>query len=252
MKHEPLREPLRQAVRSSFTLIELLVVIAIIAILAAMLLPALSSARTVAKGAVCSSQLKQLGQAALMYDMDNSGYTMPCWQEYPPGPGIHWDCPDFWPNYISCYLGLNVPLNSYAYETLEILSCPANPQESALPSGSHSKNRSYAANWMPAFPSLGAKGGPEYYFRSARICTPSKKILILDGNNGDAYAHLFHGMVPYLLPGDANFKYAANFCHNRKVNNVFVDGHVEFRGRSFYEEAKVGTSPIWNYMLPSP
>jgi prepilin-type N-terminal cleavage/methylation domain-containing protein/prepilin-type processing-associated H-X9-DG protein len=56
---------------SGFTLIELLVVIAIIAILAALLLPALSSAKSKAQKIKCTSNLKQLTLAAIMYQSDN-------------------------------------------------------------------------------------------------------------------------------------------------------------------------------------
>jgi prepilin-type N-terminal cleavage/methylation domain-containing protein/prepilin-type processing-associated H-X9-DG protein len=79
--------------RRGFTLIELLVVIAIIAILAAILFPVFAQAREKARAAGCMSNLKQIGNALLMYvqDYDEAfpnatievrpgGYTLPAAQ----------------------------------------------------------------------------------------------------------------------------------------------------------------------------
>src|SRR4030042_495760 len=55
----------------AFTLIELLVVIAIIAILMAILMPSLNRVREQGKRAVCTSNLKQLALAWIMYADEN-------------------------------------------------------------------------------------------------------------------------------------------------------------------------------------
>lgn len=75
-------------IRSGFTLIELLVVIAIIAILAAILFPVFAQARESARKTACTSNLKQLSTALLMYEQDyDETFPMVTGQNYPVDPG---------------------------------------------------------------------------------------------------------------------------------------------------------------------
>jgi len=81
--------------RRAFTLIELLVVIGIIAILVSILLPTLRSVRRQANLLQCSSNMRQVATAMIMYIQDNKGKHPPA--GIPPLPGI---LPEgwWWPN----------------------------------------------------------------------------------------------------------------------------------------------------------
>ena len=60
-----------------FTMVELLVVISILSLLMSILIPVLARARGLAKTAVCTSNLRQLGMAFILYANDYDDYTMP-------------------------------------------------------------------------------------------------------------------------------------------------------------------------------
>src|SRR5436190_15533824 len=96
--------------RNGFTLIELLVVIAIIAILAAILFPVFAQARDKARQATCLSNLKQLGNAQMMYTQDYDETYPKAYHALPDGSDWAW------------YL----EIQPYAKNT-SIFRCPSDP-----------------------------------------------------------------------------------------------------------------------------
>ena len=123
------KRPLRCS--GGFTLVELLVVIGVIALLIGLLLPVIGRVRAQANRAVCLSNIKQLGQAILMYCNDNDEYFPTCgwWDEglaYKPYPEdwVHWQANrNLDDSAIAHYVGRGEQLKS-------ILRCPADRFES--------------------------------------------------------------------------------------------------------------------------
>jgi prepilin-type N-terminal cleavage/methylation domain-containing protein len=79
--------------RAGFTLIELLVVVGIIIVLISLLLPTLSRARVMSASATCLNNLRQLGQANLVYANEHGGDMLPARHdsiEWLPPASLRW------------------------------------------------------------------------------------------------------------------------------------------------------------------
>jgi prepilin-type N-terminal cleavage/methylation domain-containing protein len=139
--------------RSAFTLVELLVVITIIGMLMSLLLPAVNSAREAARRANCQNNLRNIGQAMLVYATAHNG-SLPGYLErtWPPGADHSKvaPTPTSWPimlsvnmdkkAYFDAWTGVTTPtLPATTY--WDIMTCPSNP-----PLSNNGPFLSYAVN----------------------------------------------------------------------------------------------------------
>ncbi len=218
--------------KRGFTLIELLVVIAIIAILAAILFPVFARARDRARMASCSSNMRQIGLAAMMYVQD--------YDEIFPVHYFYWE-PS---NSDIRYLGYYDAISPYTMNE-QIYICPSGRVEvdsrrAGLPNpeGFYGRrywtsygcvvHHSHIAHWGRGMWAGGFGGGGG--LNLADLVRPAEKILIAEMRSHVAGNPAGMGFTedgaPLEMRDDGrvgNMMYR----HNRMMNAAYADGHVK-------------------------
>jgi len=190
--------------RRGFTLIELLVVIAIIAILAAILFPVFSRAREKARQAGCSSNLKQIALAALMYIQDNDE-TLPLQLSYSPTVGR----PVYWTEVLQPYI-----------RSVQLLRCRSCPSPYECVSYGGRIQTSYGYNW--SFLGSG-NSAPPWATALSAVYDPANCIMFGESRR----SFVVH---PYSTAGAPDYFYMPADWHHGGSNCAFVDGHVKWYG----------------------
>jgi prepilin-type N-terminal cleavage/methylation domain-containing protein/prepilin-type processing-associated H-X9-DG protein len=221
----------RERLRRGFTLIELLVVIAIIAILAAILFPVFAQAREKARMAACQSNLKQMGNAFMMYTQDYD-------ELWPNGnPGTWGDCTTL-PNRMGWAGWVGNILMPYTKNT-GIYVCPSQPTRLAV-----NRDAGGAVCGPYAFTSYDFNYNRLQGIANSNINEVSRQIVMWDAPNAWAdcgYATgcgiwaqrdicIYNAKMGRLRPGQVCNPPTGNSAswHNDGQDYLFVDGHVKW------------------------
>jgi prepilin-type N-terminal cleavage/methylation domain-containing protein len=258
--------------RRGFTLIELLVVIAIIAILAAILFPVFAQAREKARQASCTSNMKQIGLAILMYagDYDEQlpwGYADPVrttWYDLVE-PYVKVGASGF--GFVSA-TGVQRPFYICpSFQNQEVPMQPGDPAPLAFPASQITPAMSYAANGntIPMFtktlnswfPGSGLTGLAQQQ-APATLVLVSHSVGTRPSIGGDDWTSGCTGLesgVPAGAPqtqGGAVTYCAGRFKHNHGAVYLLSDGHAKwFRGPDSWRTASTSNVAYRKSLAPN-
>ncbi len=194
--------------REGFTLIELLVVVAIIAVLVAILLPALASARGIARRALCQVHMREVITSIFYYAEDYNDWCPPALEENKVWGDSIW---------------ARRLINHKYIKSLEILYCPQDPDYGDWKEHNGFNWPTYLWGHTSSY-ALNVYFGLPYYKVGSYVPFPWRKGFSKFNNKiviVEPYSLKPNG-VPFYMPHSA-----VEYWHLGYSNIGYGDGHID-------------------------